>query len=239
MNLKFKFADLLLETHRYLQFSKVSIEEFRIYVSFMSSSSRNSSSLFFHDHLPSLSTASTIDQIFAILNENQYWNHFNYHLLEAVVRKFGDEKIQKQLEVYIDDLTAFESSVSLSQYTVSLPSVDKAPSRPDFTPVKTTIEQDWNAFSLLETRGLQKKMCTEFEINEHSLIFQSAEEGSVIITWLVPVSVEDSIVVCSRKKRIELLAFGISILEISDSVIILDETNDDYQNTNCLVSLTL
>ena len=80
------FADLLLETHRFLVTSKVSVEEFRIFVSFMSASKVNSSSLFFRDRLPSLTLATTIDQIFTIINENQYWNHFNYQLLEAIVK---------------------------------------------------------------------------------------------------------------------------------------------------------
>ena len=90
-------------------------------MSFMSALKVNSNSLFFRDRLPTLTLAITIDQIFTIINENQYCNHFNYQLLEAIVKKFGNRGIRNKLEDYIDSVISFENTVSLSEYTVRVP----------------------------------------------------------------------------------------------------------------------
>ena len=231
-NLKYMFADLLLETHSYLVTSGVSVEKFRIFVSFMSASRNNSSSLFFRDHLPSLSSVSTIDQIITIINENRYWNHFNYQLLEAVIRKFGNKSMQTQLEEYIDSVVTFENTVSLSEYTQSLPKDLSIPNKHDFTPVKTTLtsENNWDSFTMAETRALQTKMCGELNLRGHSLLFQTAEEGSVVITWLVPMSVKDSVIVRAQNKKKELCSIGISSLEINKVTVITNSCQDDYEN---------
>ena len=181
--LKIKFADLLLETHKFLYESNVSIQEFRIFVSFLSASNDNRSSLYFRDHLPSISSASTLDQIFAILNENQYWNHFNYHLLEAVVEKYGNEKIRKLLSHYAEEVSDFQSSVSLSDYCVTLPFADRVPSKPDFTRIITRQEESWTDYSLKKVHDMHSSLCGEFDLPKHALMFQMADKGSVMIRY--------------------------------------------------------
>ena len=229
-NLKLLFADLLIDTHRYFVTSGVRIEDFRIFVSFMSASRTNSSSLFFRDHLPSLSSASTIDQLFTIINENQYWNHFNYQLLEAVIRKFGDKSIRAKLEDYIDNVVTFENTVSLSEYSVNV-SKD-VPDKPDFTPVKTTLlsDKEWSTYSLAETRYLQMKLCDRLNIQEHALCYQDAEEGSVVIRWLIPTSIQDSVILQAQQRRQELYKIGISTLEINNVTICTTDDQSDYEN---------
>ncbi len=232
-NLKFMFADLLIDTHRYFVTSGVRLEDFRIFVSFMSASKTNSSSLFFRNHIPSLSSASTIDQLIAIINENQYWNHFNYQLLEAVIRKFGDGKIQTRLQNYIDCVTTFENSVSLSDYAVNVPKQLLMADKPDFTTVKTTLhsDKDWSTYSLAETRNLQMKLCDKLNIREHALCYQDAEEGSIIIKWLIPASIQDSVIIEAQRKRYELYRIGICLLVINNvTVCINNDDQSDYEN---------
>ena len=183
--LKLKFADLLLETHKFLYESNVSIQEFRIFVSFLSASNDNRSSLYFRDHLPSISSASTLDQIFAILNENQYWNHFNYHLLEAVVEKYGNDKIRKLLSHYAEEVSDFQSSISLSDYCVTLPFADRVPSKPDFTKLITRQEESWTDYSLKKVKDMHSSLCGEFGLPKHALMFQMADKGSVIIRYSI------------------------------------------------------
>lgn len=185
--LKLKFADLLLETHKFLYESKVSIQEFRIFVSFLSASNENRSSLYFRDHLTSISSAATLDQIFAILNENQYWNHFNYYLLEAVVDKYGNDRIRKLLLHYSEEVSDFQSSVSLSDYCTTMPFADRVPSKPDFTNMVTKQQQSWTGYSLTNVRNLHSSLCGEFGLPKHALMFQMADKGSVIIRLLCDV----------------------------------------------------
>ena len=84
-----------------------------------------------------------------------------------------------------------------------------------------------------ETRALQRKMCGELDIKEQALLFQTAEEGSVVITWLVPASIRDSILVQAQRKRSELHKIGLFSLEICSTIVFMDGDNDsqeDYEN---------
>lgn len=223
-----------MEAHRYIVSSGVHLEEFRIFLSFMSASSSNSSSLFFRDHLPSLSTASSIDQMFAIVNENRYWNHFNYHLLEAVVRKFCNKTIQKKLEDYTEQVISFENTVTLSEYSLNVPQSLSIPDRPDFTQFKTTLTpeyKDWNKYKLLEARTLQMKMCDKLNMPQHALLFQTAEVGSIVMVWSVPSSVVDSIHLLALTIPSELLKIKIATVQINNTTLHMDrESADAYEN---------
>lgn len=183
--LKSKFASLLIDIHRFLQDVPVSIQEFRIFVSFLTASEENHSSLYFNNHLPRISKAASIDEIFALLSENHYWTHLNYHILEAVVDKFGNDDLQKKIDDYTSEVDAFESTTGVSDYCSSVSLSDKQPLKPDFTPVKAKMNYDWSSCTMSQIKSIQSQMCHQFQLPPHSLMFQTAEPGSVVITWQV------------------------------------------------------
>ena len=183
--LKSKFAGLLIDIHRYLQEASVSIQDFRIFVSFLTASEQNHSTLYFNNHLPRISSASSIDEIFAILSENHYWSHLNYHILEAVVDRFGNKYVQQLLDIYTREVNEFQSNTMLSDYCSSLSISDRQPVKPDFTPVKAKLDREWNGYGMSEMHHVHSHLCQQFQLPAHSLMFQTAEPGSVCIVWQV------------------------------------------------------
>ena len=142
------------------------------------------------------------------------------------------------MEHYKDDVMAFENSVSLSEYSANVSQKETISSKPDFTPVRTTLkaEKNWDTYSLSEARALQKKMCGELDIQSHSLLFQSAEEGSVVITWLVPVSIQYSVLVHCKRRRKRLCQIGIHSFEVAGTVVLMNKgSNNDYENLSSVV----
>ena len=183
--LKSKFAGLLIDTHRYLREMSVSIEELKIFVSFLTASEENRSTLYFNHHIPRISSANSIDEIFALLSENHYWTHLNYHILEAVVDRFGNDHLRKLVDTYTQEVDEFQSTTTLSDYCSSLEVTDTRPIKPDFAPVKAHFDLDWSEYGMSQMKGVHSQMCQHFKLPSHSLMFQTAEPGSVCITWQV------------------------------------------------------
>ena len=183
--LKAKFAGLLIDTHKYLRDVPVSMQDLKIFVSFLTASDDNRSSLFFNNHIPRISSASSIDEIFSLLSENHYWTHLDYHILEAVVDRFGNKHLRKLVDSYTQEVDEFQNNTKLSDYCSSLEIKDTAPMKPDFTPVKARFDSDWQTYGMSQMQNVQSQMCQHFKLSSHSMMFQSAEPGSVCVTWLV------------------------------------------------------
>ena len=55
--------------------------------------------------------ASTFDALFMVLH--LHWDYLNYHLLDCVVRKYGDADTKCSMKEYVEDVSSFMEAILL------------------------------------------------------------------------------------------------------------------------------
>ena len=99
--------------------------------------------------------------------------------------RFGNDYLRKLVDTYTQEVDDFQNNTKLSDYCSSLEISDTQPMKPDFTPVKARFDSDWDSYRMSQLQNVQSQMCQHFNLSSHSLMFQTAEPGSVCVTWLV------------------------------------------------------
>lgn len=137
-----------------------------------------------------LETKGTLTGLFNFLN-SCVWNFMDYHLMEYVIKEFGNEELRRRMAQYIRDLQVFESHTTVSQLIEVWSEQDLAPEDCEDATVK--IDKDPTRVTVSELNMFRKKLRVEFwprlsEYASHVLHHCKLRTGCFVVTWKFPSS---------------------------------------------------
>ncbi len=139
--------------------------------------------LIIKDYLSDLQRHATVEETWDKLSN--YWNYFNYGLLEHVVSRFGDDRLKQKMESYVSELDTFKQRTRLCDYVNELPV-----SRHTLLKFEVQIKHPAADCTLWQVELIMRQLVSEFSIPKQLMvIFKETTEDCICITWLIPPSI--------------------------------------------------
>ena len=132
---------------------------------------------FLRQYRSAISTAKSVDEIFAILGE--YWDFLNCGLLDEVVRQLGNDPTKQLMKQYMEKLKEFRMRTKLGDFFGR--AAQNIP--PHFTTFVTELGEGWKECTLEDLEQFRKELARSMYLKEYAMHFKCAEVDSVAITW--------------------------------------------------------
>ena len=168
----------------------------------------------------------TVDELFDQLKPFYF---LEYIMLEKIVKFFlpRAHSVADNLRDYLQYLTKFKSSTIVQHFMESIEQAQQSHSttseRPGLCTVKLLLVGGW----LTKTMDDLEKLVNEiFKDKRHVLSHLKIVRGSVIVTFIAPLSEADSLNTLAREKSSFALKVGVSLLVVADTVITQSESSD-------------
>ncbi len=115
---------------------------------------------------------------------SNYWNYFNYGLLEHVVSQFGDGDLKQKMESYVSEMNSFKKRTRLSEYV-------KNPQCSDHTLKEFEVQIKHPDCTLWQVEEkFMRPIASKLTIPKQLMvIFKETTEDCICITWLIPPSI--------------------------------------------------
>ena len=170
----------------------------------------------------SLNAAADVLDLFDKLDD--YWDHFNYHLLERLIllpstkRLFADnvkniyDELRDRMNMYIEEMEYFRKHTAVDVYcnAVIHPEPKSVPA--DF---EERIEKcDFK--TLQDVEEFRQRVAYEYKLREFLVFLKKIEKGSVIITLWIPKCAKSFVV--QPEVQTEVLVKGDDSIKIIDGV---------------------
>ena len=150
-------------------------------------SARNRHRKFIERKLTNIPPPLTFEKIWSILN--LYWDFLNYGLLEHTIYKCACADLNKQMENYVDELSAFKRETRLCDFINSWPCRDDRPPDDSLQKVVAKIKKEWSQCTLHDVESVRKALVHKFFLPECDILLRKAERGCVCVTWLTSPSI--------------------------------------------------
>ena len=118
------------------------------------------------------------DEIFCVLEP--YWNYIDYAFLGYLIKEFGTEELQQEMEQYIRELEQFEKKTSVQDFDLAvednrvLPAHFKTVTRPPF--------KDPAECSLHEVRQFKNEVVNKSNLSEFTL-YVKCSSGAIVFAY--------------------------------------------------------
>ena len=134
-----------------------------------------------------LETKGTLSRLYNFLNSS-VWNFIDYHLLEYIIKKFGNEDLKRRMAQYICDLLTFEKHTTITQLIEVWDKQDLVPKDCEDATATVKIDKDPTRVTISDLNTLRKKICGEFwprlsEYASYVLHNCKLKIGCFIVTW--------------------------------------------------------
>ena len=185
--LQTRFRDLVISSYRILVYKRVNVDlgGFRSSLLALDVFQKHEHQQFINDHLMKIDPATTFDDLWAKLN--YYWNFLNFDLLEHIVSIFGSEDLKQEMESYEHDLQSFRKSTRLCDFISCWPVRGQTPPKEELREFIMKVGHQWDSCTLEDLDSLKGVITRKFFLPEFTLRLKKLMEGSITITWLIPV----------------------------------------------------
>ena len=134
-----------------------------------------------------LETKGTLTGLFNLLNSS-VWNFIDYHLMEYIIKKFGNEELKSRMTKYVCDLLIFEKHTTITQLIEVWDKQDLVPKDCEDATVTVKIDKDPTRVTVSDLNTIRKKFCGEFwprlsEYASHVLHNCKLRIGCFVVTW--------------------------------------------------------
>ena len=134
-----------------------------------------------------LETKGTLTRLFAFLNSS-VWNFIDYHLMEYIIKKFGNEDLKRRMAQYIRDLLTFETCTTITQLIEVWNKQDSVPKDCNDATATVKIDKDPTHVTVFDLNMFRKKLCGEIwprlsEYASHVLHNCKLRIGCFVVTW--------------------------------------------------------
>ena len=175
------------------------------------------------EEIKTLCDLTTVEDIFAYLNETRAWDFLNIHLLVLVMEKFGNGFIdlQTRLKHHANEIDLFKQETPLRIFLDIWYTQVQDPNRilkMGLTRLKAKFDIPWKN-SLAQFAKQKGYLCSQFLLQEHILRFVHAREGCVAAVWYVPKALEEYMVKVFNERRPDLAQGGIIELAVGSTLI--------------------
>lgn len=197
-----KWVSLLTAVLAGLKLLSIDIQQVRVVICNFPASRVHTNILLFQEHLAELRSVKSLDALFELLGEYEYWSWNHPHLLEAIVHALGTAELRQLVKCYQKELEAFRINVKLSKY-IELVRKDESqsrPQKPDFVSMIVKLGARWSEYMLQCVEEFWMSVVEEFSLAPYALVFHEAKPGCVSLTFLLPASITPSMILESKTK---------------------------------------
>ena len=161
------------------------------------------------DILDRLKKETKVDDLFCSLND--YWDHFNYHLLEKLLTPPGIKRLVADTKIFdglndrmmhfIKDMEDFRTHTPLDVYCKV--GVGRRVPVPEGFRLLVTKHQSSEMRTLQDVENFRQKIAFEYQLSKCLVFVENIRYGCVEITLSVPVDIADPLPEAEDKVEIE------------------------------------
>ena len=178
-----------------------------------------------------INNAKSTDDIFSILDD--FWNWSDYYLLQKLITKFGDSKLQQDMTCYVAKLHRFEKATTIQEISKTVVGW-KCPRR--FREVVLTLKDEASKITLYDIRRLREELSSEAPLKECvRFLLKSSHASEVVITLVFPPEALDQIPAALseaflKKYRIKsVILDGMPLTAYTDEYVKVSTCKNKYQ----------
>ena len=183
--LESRFLDLVYCTHIALVDNGINVDKLHGWLVALDVSRKIEHQEFIDNHLMNIHQDTTFSNLWAKLGK--YWDFLNFDLLEHVINKFGSEDLKHKMKSYEQDLQSFRKSTRLCDFIHCWPVRGQTPPETELREFIMKVGHQWDSCTLEDLESLKGVITRKFFLPEFTLRLKKLMEGSITITWLVPV----------------------------------------------------
>jgi len=119
---------------------------------------------------------------------HDHTSYLNYHLVEDMVKKFGDDKLKAEMKEYRTNLEKFRKQTTIREFVV--PSTGKHIEKfeslgENYTELSVKLDKDSKVTTLEDIERLRHVLARELSIPPHATVLYAIEEGSLFAKFFV------------------------------------------------------
>ena len=183
--LESRFRDLVYCTHIALVGNGINVDKLYAWLVALDVSQKHEHQEFIDHHLMNIHQDTTFSNLWAKLGK--YWDFLNFDLLEHVINKFGSEDHKHKMKSYKHDLQFFRKSTRLCDFIHCWPVRGQTPPETELREFIMKVGHQWDSCTLEDLESLKGVITRKFFLPEFTLQLKKLMEGSITITWLIPV----------------------------------------------------
>lgn len=189
-----------------LKGSKISLEDLQLDLTLLPSDIKSDHVAFIEKNIKKLTEASGVKEVLLLLNT--YWDHNNYTLLKMLVDMYGSRELQQKMTCYVSDLHQFWRETKVADFINFCKKNDykfkrwpAAQTPLDFAELKCVINKPVTLCTLFEVEHLRCQFSQGLHLQDFALILFEMGESSLVIKWLMDVSLKEHIKIILESKE--------------------------------------
>ena len=148
-----------------------------------------------NEHMTFVKTLEKADDILDLFGAlNEYWDHFNYHLLKQLIMAPGIKKcinkkkcrqLQRAMTEYVQDMDKFRPRATIGDYCrIFVKEEEGVPEG-----FKSLVSKhEWpKVVTLQDVENFRQKVARKYQLHECLVFFKNIGFGSVMFTWWIPI----------------------------------------------------
>lgn len=170
---------------------------------------------FLRDRIENISKPKSVEQLFKILHH--YWSWYNFHLLEKLIHKFGDENNSEELSKYLEKFRNFiDKRKVLPNSQDSFRTGSTYGKGSNLLLIK--VDQSWDRISLKQIWEFHHYIAEILKVEPHVLYLASIGKGCICLNLVVPETIAEHVFSLCALKEEALLEAGVFRLEYREYV---------------------
>ena len=195
-----RFAGLLVTASAELGKLGVPVDGVVLYLTSLKASTQ-ADVPFFDQYTLSFLNERSLDRIFTILSRTGDVNFLNFRLLKKVVKQFGNQNLDDQVDKYREEVQRFMRKTKFTDFlrVWSGQATYGSVSKRELLIVK--LDRKWPEATLSFVADMEQFLAGEFQLNIIIFRFAHANPGCVSLVWLIPASAAQLIKEAMKTKQ--------------------------------------
>jgi len=173
-----RFGALLVTASTELETLKAPVDKVCLYLTSLSAS-KQANAPYFDKYTAALMSESSISRIFAILSRNGDFNFLNFRLLQLVVKEFGNQELEAQVEKYGVKINEFMRETKLTDFLRVWRGQAAHGSVLNRQLLIVKLDREWPEATLSYIAHMERYLANEFELHDFIFRFSQAHPGCV------------------------------------------------------------
>ena len=171
-----------------------------------------------------------VDNVDELFDQMKPFYFLDYRILEKIIKFFleQDQSVASKLDEYIRQLNEFKSSTTVQQFMESIEAAQRPLTTADSSTKTTVIIQLVGGWLQKTIMDLDKLLKVLFQDKTSVLSHLRISPGSVIITYLTPLSEVNDLLMTALEQVRFMLQVGVCKLMIGDTVVTSTQRETSY-----------
>ena len=131
------------------------------------------------------SASRSIRYVFRLLI-NPLTTFLDYKLLEHLISKFGNTKLQRDMAYYVDDVNKFKHETTVAELMDYWDGIEDHDQSLNYTELKVRFGEDPSEYTLESLDKRRRRFCSRYRLSELVMVLIHLKPGSFIAVWRIP-----------------------------------------------------